>query len=284
MKLVTYRTQNHTGLGAVVGDNVVDIKALGLPGAMLEFIQAGPKTWQHAAALLAKPPATSTPLKDVRLLAPLPKPGKLIAIGLNYMDHCREQKIQPPARPLIFAKFTTAIIGPGDVICWDPRVTQQVDYEVELGVVIGKRTKHATEANALDAVFGYTIINDISARDLQFSDGQWVRAKSLDTFAPMGPAIVTTDDIPEPQALKLRCTLNGQKMQDSSTKEMIFGVRHLIADLSRFFTLEPGDVITTGTPDGVGVFRNPKVFLKSGDVIVCEIEGIGKLENTTRTM
>jgi 2-keto-4-pentenoate hydratase/2-oxohepta-3-ene-1,7-dioic acid hydratase in catechol pathway len=282
MKLATYRSGATTSLGAVLGDSIVDLKALSLPGTMLALIQGGPDMWRSAARLAQGATVTRTPLAGVSLLAPLPNPGKLIAIGLNYMDHCREQKVQPPARPLIFAKFPTAIIGQGDTICWDANITKQVDYEVELGVIIGKRTKNATEANALDAVFGYTIINDISARDLQFSDGQWVRAKSLDTFAPMGPVILTADEVADPQALKLRCTLNGQVMQNSSTKEMIFGVRYLIADLSRNFTLQPGDIITTGTPDGVGVFRNPKVFLKDGDVIECEIEGIGKLRNVTK--
>ena len=221
------------------------------------------------------------PVKSVRLLAPMPNPGKIMAIGLNYMDHCREQGVKPPERPLIFSKFTTAIVGPGDVVSWDSSLTKQVDFEVELAVVIGKTARNVSEASALDYVFGYTIMNDVSARDLQFSDGQWVRAKSLDTFAPMGPAILSADEVADPQALKLKCTVNGQVMQDSSTKEMIFGVRHLIADLSRAFTLQPGDIITTGTPHGVGVFRNPKVFLKDGDTVTCEIEGIGTLENTT---
>lgn len=284
MKLVTYDSGKGARLGALSGDAIIDLPALGLPQSMLAFIQAGPAVWQQAAARLQAAPIATIAASSARLLAPLPNPGKLIAIGLNYMDHCREQKVKPPVRPLIFAKFPTSIIGPGDTITWDTSVTHEVDHEVELAVVIGKRTRHATRENALDAVFGYTVLNDISARDLQFSDGQWVRAKSLDTFAPMGPAIVTAGDIPDPQALKLRCSVNGKIMQDSSTAEMIFDVRHLIADLSRFFTLEPGDVITTGTPDGVGVYRNPKVFLKDGDVIVAEIDGIGRLENRAHTV
>lgn len=284
MKLVTYDSGKGARLGALTDSGIIDLPALGLPPTMLALIQAGPAVWQQAAARVAAATGAAIPLSAARLLAPLANPGKLIAIGLNYMDHCREQKVQPPTRPLIFAKFPSAIVGPGDVVAWDPAVTQQVDFEVELAVVIGTRTRHATEENALDAVFGYTVLNDISARDLQFADVQFVRAKSLDTFAPMGPAIVTADAIADPQALKLRCSLNGQIMQDSSTSEMIFSVRHLIADLSRFFTLEPGDVITTGTPDGVGVFRSPKVFLKDGDVIVAEIDGIGRLENRVKTL
>ena len=282
MKLVTYLYNGKTAAGVLVKDTIIDLKTLGLPATMLEFVQAGPAAWQKAEAARKTWAGATVPLASVRLLAPMPNPSKIIAIGLNYMDHCREQKVQPPVRPLIFAKLTSAIVGPGDAIRWDTNVTQQVDFEVELAVVIGKQAKNISQDKALDVVFGYTVMNDISARDLQFSDGQWVRAKSLDTFAPMGPAIVTANDIPDPQALKLTCSVNGQVMQDSSTKEMIFGVRHLIADLTQFFTLEPGDIISTGTPHGVGVFRTPKVFLKDGDVVTAEIAGIGQLENTVR--
>lgn len=222
-------------------------------------------------------------LDDVHLLAPLERPGKIIAIGLNYMDHCREQKLTPPESPLIFTKFTTAIIGTGAPIQWSSRVSKQVDYEAELAVVIGRTARNVNEANALDCVFGYTAANDVSARDLQFGDGQWVRGKSLDTFCPLGPSLVTPDELPSPLELSIRCEVNGQRLQDSNTKEMIFDVGRLISFCSEFFTLEAGDVLLTGTPHGVGVFREPKIFLKHGDQVVVEIEGIGRLENPCET-
>jgi 2-keto-4-pentenoate hydratase/2-oxohepta-3-ene-1,7-dioic acid hydratase in catechol pathway len=206
-----------------------------------------------------------------------------VAIGLNYMDHCREQSVPVPDRPLVFAKFTSSIIGPGEDIVWDPGLTQQVDYEAELGVIIGKSARNANMEQALDFVFGYTIVNDISARDLQFSDGQWVRSKSLDTFCPLGPVIVTADEIPDPQSLSIRCLVNGRYLQNSSTSEMIFGVKQLIVYLSKSFTLEPGDLVTTGTPNGVGVFRRPQIFLQDGDIVTVEIEDIGQLMNRART-
>jgi 2-keto-4-pentenoate hydratase/2-oxohepta-3-ene-1,7-dioic acid hydratase in catechol pathway len=282
MRYVTFSTGTQGKLGALVGDRVIDLGGHGFPGTLLGFIQAGPKTWEKAAAFCQDPALSGPSLTEVRLLAPVQRPGKIMAIGLNYMDHCREQNVKPPDRPIVFAKFTTAVIGPGDEITWDPAVTDQVDYEVELCVVIGRTARNVSEAEALDYVFGYTVANDVSARDLQFSDKQWVRAKSLDTFCPLGPIVVTTDEIPDPQALKLFATVNGQVLQDSTTAEMIFGVRTLIATLSRAFTLEPGDILLTGTPDGVGVFRKPQVFLKHGDVVVVEVERIGQLENRCR--
>ena len=219
------------------------------------------------------------PLSEVTLLAPVPRPSKVVAIGQNYMDHCREQGVEPPAWPVIFTKFTTAVIGPGAAIRWDPALTSEVDYEVELAVVIGRTARRVTADAALDYVAGYTVCNDVSARNLQFGDGQWVRGKSLDTFCPLGPWLVTADEIADPQALPVRTTLNGTVVQDSTTAEMIFGVRELIAFSSRAFTLLPGDVIVTGTPPGVGVFRDPQVFLKDGDEITVEIGGIGALTN-----
>jgi 2-keto-4-pentenoate hydratase/2-oxohepta-3-ene-1,7-dioic acid hydratase in catechol pathway len=243
---------------------------------MRAFIEAGPAAW-HSAPTRALGD-DSIPLEQVTLLAPIRNPSKVIAIGLNYMDHCREQGVEPPAKPLVFAKFPSAIVGPGADVVWDPEVTTQVDFEVELGVVIGRTARRVPQAAALDYVFGYTVLNDISARDVQFGDGQWVRGKSLDTFCPLGPAIVTADEIPDPQALRLRCRVNDVPYQDSSTAEMIFGVADLIADLSHSFTFLPGDVIATGTPYGVGVFRRPPVFLQDGDRIVAEIDGIGRVE------
>jgi len=181
--------------------------------------------------------------------------------------------------PIIFCKFPSAIVGPDAVIRWDPALTRQVDYEAELAVVMGRTARHVSAAEALDYVAGYTLCNDISARDLQFGDGQWVRGKSLDTFCPLGPWLVTRDEIPDPQALAIRCTINGQVMQDSSTSEMIFRVRELIEFCSRAFTLLPGDIIATGTPHGVGHFRKPPAYLKDGDVVTIDIQDIGQLTN-----
>ncbi len=187
--------------------------------------------------------------------------------------------METPTSPLIFAKFPTAVIGPHDDVVVDASLTERVDWEVELGVVIGRRTRHVPAETALEAVFGYTVGNDVSARDLQFADRQWVRAKSLDTFCPLGPVVVTRDEVPDPQVLALRTRINGELVQDSSTAEMIFGVAELIAFCSRSFTLEPGDVILTGTPWGCGEFMTPPRSLRPGDVMECEVEGIGTLRN-----
>ena len=247
-----------------------------------QAIAATSMTWQDILAGQAPDSVAQLELGDVELLAPIPRPGKIIAIGLNYMDHCREQGTKPPEKPLIFTKFTTAMGGPGDLIRWSGQLTQQVDFEAELAVVIGKTARQVGAEAALQYVLGYTAANDVSARDLQFSDGQWVRGKSLDTFCPLGPALVTSDEIADPQQLFIRSELNGTRLQDSHTGQMIFGVAELIEFCSRAFTLEPGDVILTGTPDGVGVFRKPQVFMKDGDQIAIEIERIGRLENTCK--
>lgn len=219
---------------------------------------------------------------SVTLLCPVQRPGKIVAIGLNYLDHCRETNTQPPERPLIFTKFTTSIVGPGAEISWDPALTGEVDYEAELAVVIGRTARNVSKADALDYVAGYTCGNDVSARDLQLGDGQWIRGKSLDTFCPIGPGLVTAADVPDPQNLSIRCLLNGQVMQESNTKEMIFGVAELIAFCSNAFTLEPGDLILSGTPHGVGMGRDPQVWMKDGDTVAIEIERLGKLENICR--
>jgi 5-carboxymethyl-2-hydroxymuconate isomerase len=204
------------------------------------------------------------------------RPGKIVAIGLNYMDHVRESGAEPPKKPLVFAKFTTAVIGPDEPIKIPRAVTQRVDWEVELAVVIGETTRNIGVDQALGVVQGYTIGNDVSARDLQFADGQWVRAKSLDTFCPLYNELA---QIADPQNLKLTTRVNGEVMQDSNTSEMIFGVAELISFCSQSFTLEAGDVILTGTPWGCGEFMDPKRSLNDGDVVECEIEGIGVLRN-----
>lgn len=204
------------------------------------------------------------------------RPGKIVAIGLNYMDHVRESGAEPPKQPLVFCKFTTSLIGDGEEIKIPRSLTERVDWEVELAAIIGKTARNVPVEDALSYVGGYTVANDVSARDLQFADVQWVRAKSLDTFCPIGPKVVQIDD---PQNLKLQTRVNGETVQDSNTSEMIFGVAELISFCSHSFTLEEGDVILTGTPWGCGEFMDPKRSLKGGDVVECEIEGIGVLRN-----
>ena len=204
------------------------------------------------------------------------RPGKIVAIGLNYMDHARESGMEPPSKPLVFCKFTTSVIGDGDEIRIPRGLTERVDWEVELAVVIDREARDVSEQDALSYVRGYTVANDVSARDLQFSDVQWVRAKSLDTFCPLGSELVQVDD---PQNLRVTTKVNGELLQDSNTSQMIFGVAELISFCSHSFTLEPGDVILTGTPWGVGEFMDPKRSLKHGDVVEVEVEGVGKLTN-----
>jgi 2-keto-4-pentenoate hydratase/2-oxohepta-3-ene-1,7-dioic acid hydratase in catechol pathway len=204
------------------------------------------------------------------------RPGKIVAIGLNYMDHARESGMEPPAKPLVFCKFTTSVIGDGDEIRIPRGLTERVDWEVELAVVIDREARNVSEADALSYVRGYTVANDVSARDLQFSDVQWVRAKSLDTFCPLGSELVQVED---PQNLRVTTKVNGELLQDSNTSEMIFGVAELISFCSHSFTLEPGDVILTGTPWGVGEFMDPKRSLKHGDVVEVEVESVGRLTN-----
>jgi 5-carboxymethyl-2-hydroxymuconate isomerase len=209
---------------------------------------------------------------------PIERPGKIICIGLNYRDHAEEQGVELPTAPLLFAKWPNALIGPGDPIVIPPIVTK-TDYEAELGVVIGSRVRDVSLENALEAVAGYICVNDVSARDLQFADGQWTRGKSPDTFCPVGPNVVPRDEIQDPQSLAIRAILNGETMQESTTANMVFGVAELIAYITRTITLEPGDLIATGTPAGVGAFRNPRVWMNPGDEITIEIEGVGALTN-----
>jgi 2,4-diketo-3-deoxy-L-fuconate hydrolase len=218
------------------------------------------------------------PSRDTYWYAPVPRPGKIICIGLNYRDHAAESKMPIPEKPVIFSKFSTAVIAPGEPVVL-PSTSRQVDYEAELAVVIGRRAKHVSADRAYDYVLGYTAFNDVSARDFQFSDGQWQRGKSCDTFAPMGQTIVTTDTITDPHKLSIKLVLNGEAMQDSNTDQLIFGVPALIEFISQSVTLEPGDVIATGTPPGVGFARNPPVFLKPGDRMEVLIEGMGGLGN-----
>jgi 2,4-didehydro-3-deoxy-L-rhamnonate hydrolase len=205
------------------------------------------------------------------------RPQKIVCVGLNYRDHAEEQGVELPERPLLFAKWPNTLIGNGDAIRIPP-ISTRVDYEAELGVVIGRRASGVSVADALSVVEGYVVANDVSGRDLQFSDGQWVRGKSLDTFLPVGE-VVPAADVPDPQSLPIRALLNGETMQDSNTSNMIFGVAEVIAFVSQAITLEPGDLIITGTPAGVGAFRDPPVWLQPGDEITIEIDGVGSITN-----
>jgi 2-keto-4-pentenoate hydratase/2-oxohepta-3-ene-1,7-dioic acid hydratase in catechol pathway len=224
--------------------------------------------------------ARSAPIDPdaVTLHAPIARPGKIICVGLNYHDHCREQSVEAPAYPMLFSKFANAVADPGaDVL--RPRATEKLDLECELAVVIGRRTSRIGRDEAGDAIFGYTILNDVTMRDLQREDRQWLRAKGSDGFAPIGPAVVTADELGDSGALRMRSSVNGETWQDSTTAEMIFDVPTLVAFASRTITLEPGDVIATGTPAGVGHFQDPPRYIVGGDVMRCEIDGIGVLEN-----
>ena len=262
-------------LAVVDGGRVAPLAIDGI-ATVDELIAAGPDAWAAAREVAE---GEGEPLARGMLDAPLRAPSKIACVGLNYHDHCRETGMEAPARPLIFAKFNSSLIGPDRSIEWPEGLTERVDWEAELAVVIGRRTRHATEAEALDAVFGYTAANDVSARDLQFADQQWIRGKSLDTFCPVGPVIVTPDEFGDPQDKRVLARVNGETMQDSTTAEMIFGVAEIVSFLSRACTLEPGDLILTGTPWGVGGFRDPPIFLKPGDTVEIEVEGVGVLEN-----
>jgi 2-keto-4-pentenoate hydratase/2-oxohepta-3-ene-1,7-dioic acid hydratase in catechol pathway len=252
----------------------VDLRSLGIVAATTaELVAAGDALSALDARTLQGGKA------DPEFLSPIVAPGKVIAVGLNYADHMRETNQEPPATPRVFGKFTTAIIGPYDDVVVDERLTRQADYEGELAAVIGKRTKHVSEADALGAVFGYLVGNDVSARDAQKVDGQLDRSKSFDTFCPLGPWITTADEVPDPQALGIRTRVNGETRQDSSTAEMYFTTAYLIHYLARGMTFEPGDVILTGTPHGVGFAMKPPRYLVPGDVVECEVDGLGTLRN-----
>jgi 2-keto-4-pentenoate hydratase/2-oxohepta-3-ene-1,7-dioic acid hydratase in catechol pathway len=288
MRLITYRAAGGEEVLAVAaGDRAIAATSLvpGGPASIEQLLNAGAEALAAlgAAADPRRVAAEGTALSALELLAPVPRPGKIVAIGRNYADHTTEDGAIPPASPLMFAKFPSSVIGPGADIRWDPELTGQVDYEAELALVIGRRARCVTEDQALQHVLGYTCLNDVTARDLQFGDGQWVRGKSLDTFCPLGPALVTADELGDPGDLRISCLVNGERLQDDRTSSMFFGVAAIISACSRAFTLEPGDVIATGTPGGVGFYRHPPRLLADGDVVTVEIEGIGALINTCRT-
>lgn len=283
MKLVSYQvSDNQVHLGALDGDRIVNLKQASggaLPDDMLRFLQLGNGAMQTARDTLARSDGNLS-LDSVRLLTPVRNPSKVVAIGLNYMDHIREADLGMPDLATMFCKFPSAIIGSNEEIRWSGALTSQVDFEAELAVVIGRTARNVDAEVALDHVAGYMNCNDVSARDLQFKPGdQWLRGKCLDSFCPLGPYLVTRDEIADPQRLTIQCYVNDRLMQDSNTSEMIYDVAYLIEYLSAAFTLLPGDIIATGTPHGVGAFRDPPVWLQHGDRVSVEIEGLGKLSN-----
>jgi 2-keto-4-pentenoate hydratase/2-oxohepta-3-ene-1,7-dioic acid hydratase in catechol pathway len=258
MRIVSYRRDDGAPrFGIVEGDTVLDA------GVDLAALSAG---------------AAVGTLGDVELLAPVPRPGKVVCIGRNYAAHAAETGSAVPDKPQLFAKWANAVVGPGVDVVHHP-ITDALDYEAELVVVIGRAAARVPEERALDVVLGYTCGDDVSARDLQFGDTQWIRGKALDTFAPTGPWIVTADEIPDPQALGIRCRVNGEVRQDDTTASMVFGVAHLIAFITEAITLDPGDLIFTGTPPGVGHGMQPPRYLAAGDHVQVEIDGIGAIEH-----
>jgi 2-keto-4-pentenoate hydratase/2-oxohepta-3-ene-1,7-dioic acid hydratase in catechol pathway len=278
MRFVTFETSGQARPGIVSGDSVIDLTSAGF-STLLDLIRHSPVGSSQIEKLLANPPKGSKfDLKDVRLLAPIQRPNKLICVGLNYLDHAKETGQEVPKVPTIFNKFATSVIGPGDDIVL-PKVSKAPDYEAELAFVVGKGGRHIAKENWADHVFGYTIINDVSARDYQKATSQWLMGKTFDTFAPMGPWIVTADEIKDPHALDIKLEINGEVLQDSNTKELIFKIPELIAFLSSVFTLEPGDIVSTGTPSGVGFTRNPPRFLRAGENVAITIQQIGTLSN-----
>jgi 2-keto-4-pentenoate hydratase/2-oxohepta-3-ene-1,7-dioic acid hydratase in catechol pathway len=288
MRIVTFSTtagNSNYGIGALVSDTeVIDLTSLvsdsGLSSAeILRCFDIDSGFYDKAISIVNKGRFDNTIRRDsIRLSAPVPRPGKIICIGLNYRDHAAEAKMEIPNSPVIFSKFSSCAIGPNAPVVI-PNGSTKTDYEAELAFVIGRHAKNVTRSDALNYVIGYTNFNDVSARDFQFADGQWQRGKSCETFAPMGECVVTRDEIPDPQDLWIRLRLNGEVMQDSNTCQMIFGVSELVEFLSRHITLEPGDVVATGTPPGVGFARKPPVYLKDGDIVEVEIAGLGVLSN-----
>lgn len=285
MKLVTFVESGSSRIGALRTRNgrqvIFDLSGVDprLPTEMKSLLDGGGPALARAEEALAKAESGAAfELSAVTLRAPIPRPGKIICVGLNYRDHAEESNMPIPDAPTIFSKFANSVLGPGEPIVI-PRVTNKIDYEGELAFVIGQRARYVAQEAALDYVAGYMAFNDVSARDYQMRTSQWTIGKTFDTFAPMGPALVTADEIPDPHALDLRVTIGGEVLQSSNTRNLIFSVPSLIAYLSEVMTLEPGDVVATGTPGGVGFARTPPRFLQAGDVVQVEIERIGKLVN-----
>jgi 2-keto-4-pentenoate hydratase/2-oxohepta-3-ene-1,7-dioic acid hydratase in catechol pathway len=296
MRYVTYSLPGEPGarLGIVRGETVVDVKNAvagrwpgACPEALLELIDQGPDAWRRMAGLLDREPASEIHLvADLRLHAPIPRPRKnIFCLGQNYASHAREaarardRPFKIPEAPAFFTKAPTTVNGPYDDVPWDSAVTGQLDYEAELGVIVGLTTKNILRARALEHVFGYTIVNDLSARDLQLKHLQWFKGKSLDRCCPMGPLVVTADEFGDPQAKRISLRVNGIVKQDATTADMIFPVDVTLEFLSLGMTIEPGDIIATGTPEGVGLGRTPPEYLRDGDLVETEIEGIGTMRN-----
>jgi 2-keto-4-pentenoate hydratase/2-oxohepta-3-ene-1,7-dioic acid hydratase in catechol pathway len=278
MKLVTFESKDGRLPGVLAGEKVVSLAAAGFRD-MLDVITAAGQGLARIAAFAADPPAGAVyPLAAVKLCAPIPRPPKLICIGLNYSDHARETGMEIPKVPTVFAKFSTTIVGPGDNIVL-PKASAKPDYEAEFAFVIGPGGRHIPSEKWRDHVFGYMNLHDVSARDFQMATTQWTMGKNFDTFAPTGPYLVTADEIADPHTLDVRLTLNGETMQHSNTSNLIFGIPQLVAFLSSVLTLEPGDIVATGTPAGVGVGRKPPRFLQPGDEVAVSVEGLGVLCN-----
>ena len=293
MKLATYARGTKERAGLVIGETVYDVEACStyfgmppLPSEVLGIVQSGGAHLLRdleTRFAVGGPAGPDLPLScwagmsEVRILAPIARPPKIVCMGLNYRDHAEEQGARLPEVPLIFAKAPSAVIGPGQPIVI-PKGSEKTDYEGELAFIIGKKMKHVTQEQALSGIFGYCIMNDVTEREIQ-RERVYFRSKSIDTFAPMGPWIVTSDETGDPIDLKITTKVNGEIRQSSSTRNLVFGPAEIIAFVTRYITLEPGDVVATGTPGGVGVFRKPQVFLKQGDTVEITIEGIGKLTN-----
>ena len=278
MKLVTYYSKRGLRVGAIKGKDIVDLTSVAK--TMIELIVGGKDKLKQARAVLKDAKSARVPLKGTRLASPIPRPGKILCSGINYKGHAAENpNAKMPTEPFFFAKLPNAVIGDGDVIAYPPQ-TQQLDYEVEFTVVIGKQLRNAKEEDVMASLFGYTLLHDVSARDVQFKDNQITLGKNFDGFCPIGPCIVTTDEMKDPANVRLLSRLNGKTMQNGTTADWLFSLPGLISHLSRVMTLEPGDVVSTGTPAGVGIFQKPPVFMKVGDMVEIEAEGIGILRNT----
>lgn len=283
MKLVQCSHGGRNHLGLLTDDTTVKLLTdPKLPTSTVQLLQLG--TRQHVLELLRAAEATAHAVKlaDVKLLAPVTSPDKVLCIGMNYVDHCAEQKAPVPTEPVVFNKFPSCIVGPSDDLELPTDVTSELDWEVELAIVIGQRCRNVSPQQAADYIFGYTVAHDVSARDWQLrrNGGQWLLGKAMDTFCPLGPCIATADSL-DPSNLPLWCRVNGETKQQSSTKQLVFDCAQVVSHLSRSgVTLLPGDVILTGTPPGVGVFQKPPVFLKPGDTVECGVEGIGSISNT----
>jgi 2-keto-4-pentenoate hydratase/2-oxohepta-3-ene-1,7-dioic acid hydratase in catechol pathway len=278
MKFVTFQHNGHQHAGVLSDDNIVSLHSAGFHD-MLSVLRGGPNVFRRVEALLANPPADAVvPLGSVKLRAPVPRPPKIICVGLNYRDHAIESKMEIPSRPTIFSKYHNTVIGAGDDIVI-PKNTEKPDYEAEMAFVIGKGGRHIRSADWRNHVFGYMNLNDVSARDVQLAVSQWTMGKNFDTFAPMGPHLVSADEIEDPHNLNISLTVNGETLQSSNTRELIFKIPDLVEFLSSVMTLEAGDVISTGTPSGVGFSYTPPKWLKPGDEVVVSVEGLGHLRN-----